>query len=162
MAMDGLSPDSWADTLSDINTGFTVIFTTEMAFKLYGLGPRKYVGDFFNIFDAFVVMISLVEVVINAMNSSDQSSGGKVKQHGLCIQSSQNIQNLQSSQSHQTAQVSPLHEGHHRGRQEHPGAVRLHRCADVPLRLHLHSAGHADLRRELHLQEGLRVREVQL
>jgi hypothetical protein len=77
MAMDGLSPDSWADTLSDINTGFTVIFTTEMAFKLYGLGPRKYVGDFFNIFDAFVVMISLVEVVINAMNSSDQSSGGK-------------------------------------------------------------------------------------
>ena len=65
LASDGLTPDSWADFLTNLNLAFTVVFTLEMSFKMYGLGLRRYSKDFFNVFDSLVVMISLIEVVIN-------------------------------------------------------------------------------------------------
>jgi hypothetical protein len=44
-----------------------------MLIKLIGMGPRVYVKDQFNIFDAFVVLISIVDLIINY---SVKTSGG--------------------------------------------------------------------------------------
>jgi sensor histidine kinase YesM len=43
---------------------FTWIFVAELLFKLIGLGPKNYIADSYNIFDAVVVGISLVDWVI--------------------------------------------------------------------------------------------------
>ena len=73
LASDGLTPTSWDSSLSNINLGFTVIFTSEAVLKIFGYGIRNYLRDYFNDFDLFVVIISLVEVVINSLGSG---SGG--------------------------------------------------------------------------------------
>jgi voltage-dependent calcium channel T type alpha-1G len=41
---------------------FTVIFFLEMVLKLFGLGIKKYTQDGFNVFDAIIVLVSLVEL----------------------------------------------------------------------------------------------------
>lgn len=46
------------------NLFFTVIFAVEMLLKLYGFGCNKYVQDNFNNFDAFIVIMSYVELVV--------------------------------------------------------------------------------------------------
>lgn len=73
LAADGLTPESWDSILNTVNLSFTILFTVEAVFKLYGYGIKMYFSDFFNIFDLFVVIISMVEIVINSM---DQSGGG--------------------------------------------------------------------------------------
>ena len=50
--------------LSYCNEFFTWAFTAELVFKLIGLGPKNYVKDFWNQFDAVVVTISLIDWVI--------------------------------------------------------------------------------------------------
>ena len=55
------------------NIIFFVVFLLEMLIKLIGMGPRVYVKDQFNIFDAFVVLISIVDLIINY---SVTTSGG--------------------------------------------------------------------------------------
>ena len=74
LGADGLAPDSWSDIFSNMNLAFTIIFTAELCFKLYGYGPKKYIKDAFNVFDAFVVTLSLVELVINAQSDGQSSS----------------------------------------------------------------------------------------
>ena len=44
------------------NYFFSFVFLIEMIGKLFGFGWRKYVADNFNIFDGFVVTMSLVEM----------------------------------------------------------------------------------------------------
>ena len=51
------------------NLFFTIIFTVEVVIKLIGLGTSGYAADRFNIFDAIIVIISLVEMFAS-------SSGG--------------------------------------------------------------------------------------
>lgn len=63
LALDGLVTDD--KLLSDFNLAFTIIFIIELGFKLIGLGIQRYIQDKFNIFDAFIVGISLYEVIIN-------------------------------------------------------------------------------------------------
>ena len=46
------------------NEFFTWAFTLEMVLKLIGLGVRNYAKDGFNIFDAVVVIVSLIDWVI--------------------------------------------------------------------------------------------------
>ena len=46
------------------NLFFTVIFAVEMVLKLYGFGCKKYASDSFNLFDAFIVTMSYVELVV--------------------------------------------------------------------------------------------------
>lgn len=41
---------------------FITLFTLEIALKLVGLGFRGFTIDKFNIFDAFIVLLSLVEI----------------------------------------------------------------------------------------------------
>ncbi|CAD8079148.1 unnamed protein product [Paramecium primaurelia] len=69
LALEGLVTDN--DLLSNFNLAFTIIFIIELGLKLIGLGVKRYVQDKFNIFDAFIVGISLYEVIIN------QENGGK-------------------------------------------------------------------------------------
>ncbi|CAD8186158.1 unnamed protein product [Paramecium octaurelia] len=69
LALDGLVTND--NLLSNFNLAFTIIFIIELGLKLIGLGIKQYLKDKFNIFDAFIVGISLYEVIIN------QEGGGK-------------------------------------------------------------------------------------
>ena len=51
-------------TAALLNTIFTYTFLAEMIIKLLGLGVLEYKKDRFNLFDAAIVIISLVEVAI--------------------------------------------------------------------------------------------------
>lgn len=56
--------DTMADQLETANLVFTAVFAVEMVLKVAGLGPRAYVSDRFNVFDAVIVIVSLVELGI--------------------------------------------------------------------------------------------------
>ena len=55
--------------LSDANTVFTLIFALEMVIKLIGLQPYYYFQDTWNIFDAFIVTMSLMEFILVNVSS---------------------------------------------------------------------------------------------
>ena len=63
MEFEGMS-DAYAAVLSGFNLALTISFMVEMVLKIAGLGPREYVGDSFNIFDAVVVLISIIELAM--------------------------------------------------------------------------------------------------
>lgn len=46
------------------NIVFTWLFFAEMTLKLVGLGPKSYIKDFYNKFDFFVVVISIIDFAI--------------------------------------------------------------------------------------------------
>jgi Ion transport protein len=50
--------------LDTVNIAFSCIFFLEMIIKIFGLGPRTYIRDTYNIFDAFVVSLSIVDVCV--------------------------------------------------------------------------------------------------
>jgi hypothetical protein len=60
-------PDSLKDVLSIVNYVFAGVFLIEMILKLIGLGVCVYLRDNFNIFDAIVVVLSFVEIVLEAV-----------------------------------------------------------------------------------------------
>ena len=45
-----------------MNTAFTALFTVEFGLKILGMGVWIYISDPWNIFDAAVVAISLLEL----------------------------------------------------------------------------------------------------
>ena len=47
-----------------LNTFFTYCFLAEMVIKLLGLGVKEYTRDGFNLFDAAIVVLSMVEIGI--------------------------------------------------------------------------------------------------
>lgn len=59
------------ELFSILNEFFTWIFFVEMLLKLLGLGVKQYVRDKFNLFDGFIVIISLVEWTLLQSFSSD-------------------------------------------------------------------------------------------
>lgn len=64
LASDGLITNQNAlNALSDLNLLFTVIFTIEMALKLFVFGLIGYMRDKINIMDAAIVILSLVEAI---------------------------------------------------------------------------------------------------
>jgi hypothetical protein len=63
MEYEGMS-DTYADSLAACNLALTISFALEMVLKIAGLGPREYVQDSFNIFDAVVVLLSLAELAL--------------------------------------------------------------------------------------------------
>ena len=66
-------PDGLEPVLIVTNYIFTVIFLLEMIFKLIGLGFKVYVRDGFNLFDAFVVFVSLIEISLSLAGTSGAS-----------------------------------------------------------------------------------------
>lgn len=55
-----------------LNLVFTIIFTSEVIFKMVGLGIREFVKEKFNQFDAFIVIVSIVEL---QMQTEDAGPG---------------------------------------------------------------------------------------
>lgn len=45
------------------NMGLTIVFVIEMIMKIFGLGIKEYLRDGFNIFDATIIIIGLLEYV---------------------------------------------------------------------------------------------------
>jgi hypothetical protein len=54
------------------NTAFTIIFTFEVVIKLIGLGVKVFSSDRFNLFDAFIVVVSILEMLL----ASEGGGGG--------------------------------------------------------------------------------------
>lgn len=64
-----------AEKLEQINSVCTYIFIVEMLFKLVGLGVVTYAIDPVNLFDALVVIVSVIELAL-AAGSKENSGGG--------------------------------------------------------------------------------------
>lgn len=65
LAMEKYPEDPEQEKISyDLNIIFTWAFFAEMLIKLIGLGFREYCRDHFNIFDAVVVVLSLIDIVV--------------------------------------------------------------------------------------------------
>ena len=60
--------------LDMVNIVFFGIFTMEMVIKLLGMGPKAYVRDSFNIFDALIVCLSVADVCLSFLVESNQMS----------------------------------------------------------------------------------------
>ena len=58
-----------SQALETINYVFIGVFTVEMGVKIIGLGPRLYVSDRFNVFDAVIVVLSYIELAFASSSS---------------------------------------------------------------------------------------------
>lgn len=67
-------PD-FTDFLEQANVVLSLFFLGEMLLKIWGLGIVVYLSDSFNVFDAFIVITSMVELLIQ-MGGDDSSGGG--------------------------------------------------------------------------------------
>ncbi|GLD75086.1 voltage-dependent L-type calcium channel subunit alpha-1D-like protein [Lates japonicus] len=56
-----------------LNMVFTAVFTVEMVLKLIAFKPRGYFGDAWNVFDALVVIGSIVDIVLSEIDVSKLS-----------------------------------------------------------------------------------------
>tara|TARA_A100001015_G_scaffold58232_1_gene64128 strand:+ start:1617 stop:2252 length:636 start_codon:yes stop_codon:yes gene_type:complete len=75
LALERYPEDEETTEVSNVlNDVFTWSFVAEMVIKLIGLGFREYVRDSFNLFDAFVVVLSLVDMITTAALMSEDSS----------------------------------------------------------------------------------------
>jgi hypothetical protein len=52
------------------NIVFTAIFSVEMLLKWVAIGPRSYFSDSWNVFDAFIVAVSVLGAVIENTTSA--------------------------------------------------------------------------------------------
>ncbi len=74
-------PEGLDTKLEIINFALSCIFLIEMILKLFGLGLREYSRDRFNVFDAFVVSMSVLETIATPpsfMTSQTTSRKGAV------------------------------------------------------------------------------------
>lgn len=60
---------------NSINSILTWLFLGEMVLKLIGLGVSNYVKDRFNIFDAFIVTLTVAENIVDLASSSYTKKG---------------------------------------------------------------------------------------
>lgn len=60
----------FSNVLDTMNTVFVCIFTGEFAIKIIGFG-RRYFKDSWNIFDMFIVILTLVSIAYGAISSND-------------------------------------------------------------------------------------------
>ena len=65
-------PQSEKDAYNQVNYFFSSIFAIEVVLKIIGQSPKKFVQDYFNIFDSVIVMVSILEVFVSS------GSGGGV------------------------------------------------------------------------------------
>ena len=62
--------------LSIANVALTTFFAVEMLLKLVGMGIVEYCSDSMNKFDGFIVITSVLELVLGALNASGKDEGG--------------------------------------------------------------------------------------
>jgi voltage-dependent calcium channel L type alpha-1D len=65
---DNIAPET-TEVLNVCNIILWVLFAIEAIIKILGLGPRQYFSEGFNVFDFFIIMISLVEMVTSPSGS---------------------------------------------------------------------------------------------
>ncbi|KAJ8559206.1 hypothetical protein ON010_g8243 [Phytophthora cinnamomi] len=72
--------DAMNADLEMINFALSCVFVAEMIIKVVGLGPRLYARDRFNLFDAFVVIMGLLELALSppSFMSKNQPKKGTV------------------------------------------------------------------------------------
>lgn len=63
--------------LDVINIVFFTLFFLEMIIKIIGMGPRIYIKDSYNIFDAIIVCLSIIDVSISYSFDAGDISAGK-------------------------------------------------------------------------------------
>ena len=68
------SPKWLEDLCKYANLFFTFVFGMEMLVKLFAIGWRRYLKDGFNIFDAFIVIMSYVELGLASSGGESNSS----------------------------------------------------------------------------------------
>jgi hypothetical protein len=61
-----------------MNSFFTVVFIIEMSSKIVAIGPQRYLSDKMNYMDGSVVLMSIVELVINSMNTDGKGGGSSL------------------------------------------------------------------------------------
>ena len=61
---------------------FTIIFTVEVVIKIIGVGARGFVADKFNIFDATIVLVSLIELAADSGGSEEQEAADQTEESG--------------------------------------------------------------------------------
>jgi hypothetical protein len=64
-------PNALTITLFWLNVAFTIIFLFEAIVKLIGLGIKQYFQDRWCIFDFFVAILSVVQIIIDFLQTSD-------------------------------------------------------------------------------------------
>ena len=74
LALDGVLDAQGDLILTQFNFSFTIIFTLDVGLKLFGMGLLEYLNDKMNIFDAAIVCLSLVELLILNGTSSKFSA----------------------------------------------------------------------------------------
>ena len=62
------------DFLKYFNYTFFTVFAIELILKLIGFGFKEFIKDKFNIFDAIVVLISLLEIILTGGGDSSYSA----------------------------------------------------------------------------------------
>ena len=78
LGLEGLVSASTDELFGQMNLAFTVIFGVEMICKIYGFGFKKYLDDMFNVFDAFVVILSFVEIAVQEVTASSSTDTAAV------------------------------------------------------------------------------------
>ena len=64
------------NVFNTMNLVFSIIFTLEVIIKLIGLGTSGFAADKMNLFDATIVVISIVEIVIEHTGEVSKDGGG--------------------------------------------------------------------------------------
>lgn len=70
--------DRQSEILYYLNLIFVWVFFAEMVAKLIGLGVKNYVRDRFNIFDAIIVIVSLLDFALSMTVSMDDNSSSGI------------------------------------------------------------------------------------
>lgn len=77
LALEGADTPAETQAVLDLmNVYFTWIFIVEMGLRLIAIGVGKYAAERMNLLDGFVVILSIVEMVIEAVLTSDSGEGG--------------------------------------------------------------------------------------
>merc|ERR1719376_112808 len=69
----------FTDTLNIMNYIFTALFTVEMIVKLIAFTPRHYFKDLWNAFDGIIVIGSLVDIIMNLVDTLNKKERGGMK-----------------------------------------------------------------------------------
>lgn len=71
-------PESVVKGTEYCNYTFTMYFFCEMVIKITGLGPHLYISDNFNIFDAIVTIVGVIEMGLDLAPNMGSSSAMSV------------------------------------------------------------------------------------
>jgi len=68
--------EAHVQTLALANYSFTALFTVELLLKVVGFGPRGYLRDWWNDFDAFLVAVSWLDLLISEILFAGGAASG--------------------------------------------------------------------------------------